>query len=52
MAAETVRERQAIVGAIVRHDARAARGMMRQHRDRTHNRYVKEWGAGNYSWRR
>jgi DNA-binding FadR family transcriptional regulator len=45
MAAETVREHQAIVSAIVRHDLRAARAAMRQHMDRTHNRYIREWGA-------
>jgi DNA-binding FadR family transcriptional regulator len=47
MAAETVREHQAIVNAIVRRDARAARSAMRQHMNRTHNRYIKEWTAGN-----
>jgi DNA-binding FadR family transcriptional regulator len=47
MAAETVREHAAIVRAIVRHDARAARGAMREHMDRTHNRYIKEWTEGN-----
>lgn len=47
MAAETVREHQAIMNAIVRRDARAARGAMRQHMNRTHHRYIKEWSAGN-----
>ena len=47
MAAETVREHQAIVSAIVRRDSRAARSAMRQHMSRTHNRYIKEWGTGN-----
>jgi len=46
MAAETVREHQAIVGAIVRRDPRAARSAMRRHMDQTHNRYIKEWTAG------
>lgn len=47
MAAETVREHQAIVSAIMRRDPRAARGAMRQHMDETHNRYIKEWTAGS-----
>jgi DNA-binding FadR family transcriptional regulator len=47
MAAETVREHQAIVAAIIGRDARAARSAMRQHMSRTHNRYIKEWTAGN-----
>jgi DNA-binding FadR family transcriptional regulator len=47
MAAETVREHAVIVRAIVRRDARAARSAMRQHMDRTHNRYIKEWTIGN-----
>lgn len=47
MAAETVREHQAIVSAIVRRDPRAARSAMRQHMSRTHHRYIKEWTAGN-----
>lgn len=47
MAAETVREHQAIVNAIVRRDARAARSAMREHMNRTHNRYIKEWSAPN-----
>jgi len=46
MAAETVREHAAIVSAIVRRDPRAARNAMRQHMNRTHNRYIKEWTAG------
>jgi GntR family transcriptional regulator, transcriptional repressor for pyruvate dehydrogenase complex len=46
MAAETVREHQAIVNAIVRRDPRAARSAMRQHMSRTHNRYIKEWTPG------
>ncbi len=47
MAAETVREHQGIVSAILRHDPRAARSAMRKHMDQTYNRYIKEWGAGN-----
>ncbi len=47
MAAETVREHQAIVSAIVHRDARAARSAMRQHMDETHNRYIKEWSVAN-----
>lgn len=46
MAAETVREHSAVMTAIVRHDPRAARGAMRQHMTRTHNRYIKEWTPG------
>jgi DNA-binding FadR family transcriptional regulator len=45
MADETVREHQAIVSAIARRDPRAARAAMRDHMDRTHNRYIKEWSA-------
>jgi len=47
MAAETVREHQAIVSAIVRRDARAARGAMRRHMNQTHARYIKEWNVSN-----
>ena len=47
MAAETVREHHAIVSAIVRRDARAARSAMRQHMNQTHKRYIKEWSVGN-----
>jgi DNA-binding FadR family transcriptional regulator len=47
MAAETVREHAAIVAAILRRDARAARSAMRRHMDQTHNRYIKEWNIGN-----
>ena len=47
MAAETVREHQAIVSAIVRREPRAARSAMRRHMDRAHNRYIREWSAGN-----
>jgi len=46
MAAETVREHEAIVSAIARHDPRAARNAMRRHMNQTHNRYIKEWTAG------
>jgi DNA-binding GntR family transcriptional regulator len=45
MAADTVREHQAIVNAIARRDPRAARSAMRRHMDRTHSRYIKEWSA-------
>ena len=45
MAAETVREHHAIVNAVARRDARGARSAMRQHMNRTHNRYIKEWTA-------
>jgi DNA-binding FadR family transcriptional regulator len=47
MAAETVREHQAIVTAILRREPRAARSAMRLHMNQTHNRYIKEWGIGN-----
>ena len=47
MAAETVREHQAIVNAIVRRDARGARSAMRQHMTQTHNRYIKEWSVAD-----
>ena len=47
MAAETVREHQAIVSAIVRRDPPAARSAMRRHMDQTHKRYIKEWSVGN-----
>jgi len=46
MAAETVREHQTIVDAIVKRDSRAARSAMRRHMNQTHNRYIKEWTAG------
>jgi DNA-binding GntR family transcriptional regulator len=46
MAAETVREHQAILAAIVRHDAGGARAAMRKHMDMTIKRYTKEWGEG------
>ena len=47
MAAETVREHQAIVSAIVRRDPRAARSAMRRHMNQTHHRYIKEWNVRN-----
>jgi DNA-binding FadR family transcriptional regulator len=47
MAAETVREHEAIVSAIVGRDPRAARNAMRRHMNQTHNRYIKEWTAGS-----
>ena len=43
MAAETLREHQAVVAAIARHDARAARAAMRRHMDLTKARYSKDW---------
>lgn len=43
MAADTIREHKAIVAAIARHDARAARNAMHQHMDATVKRYSKEW---------
>ena len=46
MAAETLREHEAIVSAIMRRDPRAARSAMRRHMTQTHNRYIKEWTAG------
>jgi DNA-binding FadR family transcriptional regulator len=46
MAAETVREHQAILTAIVRRDAGGARAAMRKHMDMTIKRYTKEWGEG------
>lgn len=47
MAAETVREHQAIVDAVGRRDSRGARSAMRRHMNQTHNRYIKEWTTGN-----
>ena len=47
MAAETMREHQSIVNAIVKRDARGARAAMRQHMKKTHQRYIKEWSAEN-----
>jgi len=43
MAADTVREHQAVVAAIARHDPRAARTAMRRHMDMTKKRYSKDW---------
>ena len=43
MAADTIREHKAIVSAIARHDARAARSAMHQHMDATMKRYSKDW---------
>lgn len=45
MAAETLREHQAVIGAIARRDARAARAAMRRHMDMTEKRYTKDWKA-------
>jgi DNA-binding FadR family transcriptional regulator len=47
MAAETMREHQSIVNAIVKRDARGARAAMRQHMKKIHQRYIKEWSAEN-----
>ena len=47
MAAETVSEHQMILSAIVRRVPREARSAMRRHMNQTHNRYIKEWSAGN-----
>ena len=47
MAAETVSEHQMILSAIVRRVPRDARSAMRRHMNQTHNRYIKEWSAGN-----
>jgi DNA-binding FadR family transcriptional regulator len=43
MASDTIREHKAIVAAIARHDARAARRAMHQHMDMTMKRYSKDW---------
>jgi len=43
MAAETIREHQAVMAAIVRRDAPAARAAMRRHMDMTKKRYSKDW---------
>jgi DNA-binding FadR family transcriptional regulator len=43
MAADTIREHKAIVAAIARHDARAARSAMHLHMDMTMKRYSKDW---------
>jgi DNA-binding FadR family transcriptional regulator len=43
MASDTIREHKAIVAAIARHDARAARRAMHQHMDMTMQRYSKDW---------
>jgi len=45
MATETLREHQAILTAIVRHDPVAARAAMRRHMDMTKKRYSKDWKA-------
>jgi DNA-binding FadR family transcriptional regulator len=46
MAADTEREHQAVLAAIVRRDATGARAAMRRHMDLTIKRYSKEWGGG------
>jgi DNA-binding FadR family transcriptional regulator len=43
MAADAIREHQAIVTAIARHDPGGARAAMRRHMDMTKKRYSKEW---------
>jgi len=43
MAAETLREHEAVLGAILDRDAAAARGAMRRHMDMTKKRYSKDW---------
>lgn len=45
MAAETLREHQAIVSAIARHDAAGARAAARRHMDMTRKRNSKDWRA-------
>jgi DNA-binding FadR family transcriptional regulator len=45
MAAETLREHQAIVNAIARHDAAGARAAARRHMDMTKKRNSKDWKA-------
>ena len=48
MAADTLREHQAIVTAIARRDPVAARAATRRHMDMTKKRYSKDWkAAGN-----
>lgn len=44
MAARTLHEHRAILAALARRDAAAARASMRQHMDMTMKRYTKEWG--------
>jgi len=43
MAAETIGEHAAILGAILARDPAAARGAMRRHMDMTKKRYSKDW---------
>lgn len=43
MAGDTLREHHAIVAAIARRDARAARAATRRHMDMTKQRYSKDW---------
>ena len=43
MAADTVREHQAIITAIARRDPGGARAAMRRHMDMTKKRYTEEW---------
>lgn len=43
MAAETIDEHEAVLGAILNRDPGAARGAMRRHMDLTRKRYSKDW---------
>jgi len=43
MASETLREHEAVLGAILERDAAAARSAMRRHMDMTKKRYSKDW---------
>jgi DNA-binding FadR family transcriptional regulator len=43
MAAETIDEHEAVLGAILDRDPGAARGAMRRHMDMTKKRYSKDW---------
>lgn len=46
MATDTIREHKAIVAAVARHDARAARSAMHRHMDGTMKRYNEDWKVG------
>ena len=48
MAAETLREHQAILAAVARRDAAAARAATRRHMDMTKKRNSKEWKAATH----
>lgn len=45
MAADTIREHQAVAAAIAQRDPRGARAAMRRHMDMTRKRYSKDWKA-------